>query len=162
MPTAAVPLPQVLISLYAAGIVSVKEPTSGEKNGVVAGLLVGASGMIWILSQHEPDDMLGRLGMACALFCLSAVFAASWAAIVAHVAHKRDWSPRSCNLAGMLSLLAVGSLGLFLGNTPSRSAPFFLIMLAWFGGYLTRKLAYPELTEEEANAPPPPLSLFPK
>ncbi len=162
MPAVAVSLPQVPDSLYRRGIVSVKEPTSGQKIGVVAGLLVGASGLIWILSQAKPPDVLGRLGMACALLGVSAVFAASWAAIMAHVAQMRNWSPRGCYFAGGLSLVFVGSLGFFLGNPPIRSEAYFLIILANFAGYITRKLAYPELTDEEATSPPPPLSLFPK
>ena len=162
MPMAAVPLLQVPNSLYGGGIVSVKEPTSGQKIGVVAGLLVGATGLIWILSQAKPPDVLGRLGMACALLGVSALFAASWAAIVAHVAHRRDWSPRRCNLAGALSMLAVASLCFLFATPPFRSAAPFLLSLAYFAGYVTCKLAYPELTLEEATAPAPPLSLFPK
>ena len=141
---------------------SVKEPTSRQKVGVVAGLLAGASGLIWIMSLHKPADMIGRVGMACALLCVAAVFAASWGAIVAHVAQMRDWSPRSSYRASVFSLFVLGSLGFFLGNAPFRSAPGFLIMLGYFGGYITCKLAFPEITLEEAMAPPPPLSLFPK
>jgi len=142
---------------------SVKEPTSSQKVGVVASLLVGGSALVWILSLHaRPADVIARLGLMCAVLCASAVFVISWAIIVAYVTHMRDWSPRNCYLAGAVSLVVVGSSYFFLGNPPFRMAGPFLISLGSFAGYITRRLAYPELTDEDATAPPPPLSLFPK
>jgi hypothetical protein len=50
----------------------------------------------------------------------------------------------------------------FFTDPPFRAAGPFLFSLVTVAGYITRRLAYPELTDEEATAPPPPLSLFPK
>jgi hypothetical protein len=143
--------------------VSVKEPTSSQKVGVVAGVLVGGSALLWILSlQSRPPDFTGRLGLTSALLCASAVFAIAWAAIVAYAAHTRDWAPRTCYLAGGLSLFLIGGLYYFFGDPPFRMAGPFLVALANFAGYFTRKLAYPELTDEQATAVHPPPTMFPK
>lgn len=142
---------------------SVKEPTSSQKVGVVASLLVGGSGLVWILSLHaRPTDVLGRLGLMSALLCAAAVFVVSWAAIIANAAHMQDWAPRTCYIAGGLSLILVGGLYFFFGDPPFRMAGPFLVSLSTFAGYITRKLAYPELTDEQATALPPPPSMFPK
>lgn len=156
-------LPQLLNSLYKRDIVSVKEPTSGQKIGVVASLLVGASGLAWILSLHaRPADVIARLGLMCAVLCASAVFVMSWAAIVAYAAHMQDWEPRTCYLAGALPLILVAGVYFFFGEPPFRMAGPFLISLGSIAGYIARKLAYPELTDEQATALPPPPTLFPK
>jgi len=39
---------------------------------------------------------------------------------------------------------------------------FWIVNLGGFTGYVCRKLVHPELTEDEAYAPEPPLTLFPK
>jgi hypothetical protein len=143
--------------------VSVNEPTSSQKASVLGGLLVGGSALAWILSLHtKPPDVIGRLGLLSALLCASAVFGISWAAIVAYAAHMRDWAPRTCYLAGALSLILVSGVYFFFGELPFRMAGPFLLSLSTFAGYITRKLAYPELTDEQATALPPPPTMFPK
>jgi hypothetical protein len=64
-------------------------------------------------------------------------------------------------MAGLLFAIP-GSLLFFLSNAPTSIAPAFLVPFMTLGGYLSRKLAYPELSDEEASALEPPLSLFPK
>ena len=55
-------------------------------------------------------------------------------------------------------------LALFLLMSPSehlRSISTLLLSVAWVSSYITRKLAYPNLTAGQFSAPEPPLSLFP-
>lgn len=142
---------------------SVKEPTPSQRVGVVASLLVGGSALAWLLSlQSRPPDVIGRLGLLAAFFCASAVFVFSWAAIVAYAAYRRDWEPRTTYLAGALSLFLIGGLYFFLAEPLLRMAGVFVFTLASFSGYITRRLAYPEMTDEQATAPDPPPTMFPK
>jgi hypothetical protein len=66
-------------------------------------------------------------------------------------------------LAG-LPFVVAGLLLQFFANT-ERLQYFGTFMLAgnWLlVGYVCRRLAFPHLTDKQAAAPPPPLTLFPK
>jgi hypothetical protein len=138
------------------------ELSTGRKIGVIGGLFVSGLALSWLFSMPvKPPQVFPRLGFVCAIFCAMGLFIFCWSASVAYVARKRNWSPRVCHLAGLLFVIP-GGLLIFFSSSPSLSGPAFLVPWMTFGGYLCRKLAYPELSDEEASAPEPPLSLFPK
>jgi hypothetical protein len=138
------------------------ELSTGRKLGVIGGFFVSSLALSWLLSfPVKPPQVFPRLGFACATLCAIGLFIFCWSAAVAYVARKRNWSPRVCYMAGLLFAIP-GSLLFFLSNAPTSIAPAFLVPFMTLGGYLSRKLAYPELSDEEASALEPPLSLFPK
>jgi hypothetical protein len=65
-------------------------------------------------------------------------------------------------LAAVLSFGLLGSiLAIAISDLSHRDwTPFFAA--AGIVGFVCRKLAYPEFTQDELNAPEPPLSLFAK
>jgi hypothetical protein len=104
--------------------------------------------------------MLLRIGYVSAVFCALTVLSFCWAAFAADLAMKRNWSPRTCLRAGIpLSLFGFFSLLI---------DPRFWPLACLFGtinvsvAFFARRLAYPDMTDEEAAAPEPPLSLFQK
>ena len=140
------------------------EPSMQRKIAVVGGIFVSFSALLWLVSLPEkPPEILARLGFISAVVCASALLAFSWAALLAYVARRRHWSPRACYLAG-LSIVTVLVVPSYFADGRGRTASIFLLIgtLPTITGYLCRKLAHPELSDEEASAPEPPLSLFPK
>lgn len=134
-----------------------------RKIAVVAGIVVSFSALLWLVSfSGKPPEILAQIGFVCAVMCASASLVFSWAALLAYVARRRHWSPRACYLAGLsiVALLLVPSY--FAGGRVQRVDIFLIGLLPTLTGYLCRKLAYPELSDEEASAPEPPLSLFHK
>jgi hypothetical protein len=128
---------------------------------VASGLLVSFSASAWLLSPPtRPPGILPRLGFVSALFCALAALVFCWAVALSSVARRRNWSREMCYISGALSV-AVVLLGLAPFAGPGAQFGGLIACLPFFTGYLCRKLTYPELTEEEATAPEPPLSLFP-
>ncbi len=70
--------------------------------------------------------------------------------------------PRACYLAGISILAVLTPIGYFAAAGPNGLVIYWMGPLVVITGCLCRKLACPELSDEEAAAPPPPLSLFPK
>lgn len=128
---------------------------------VAVGLLMSFSAAAWLLSLPVGRlEILARIGWVSAIFCALGVLTFSFAVVLASVARRRKWSPRTCHRAGLLILPVVLSL-CFFASPQVRSASASLIILpAIFAGILCRKLTYPQLSEDEAYAPEPPLSLF--
>jgi len=132
---------------------------------LVAGLCFSFGAGLWLLSSIvRPGEILPRLGFVSALICAFAVLVFCWAALLSSVARKLRWPPRAriFYLAG-LSIVAP-FLALFLLAAPRTRLPVFnlVCVMPVITGYLCRKMTYPELTDEEATAPEPPLSFFPK
>ncbi|MGC2333710.1 MAG: hypothetical protein WA581_19820 [Candidatus Acidiferrales bacterium] len=121
---------------------------------VAVGTCVSFAAAFWLLSfTARPADTVP------ALICAFAVLVVCWAALLSDVARARHWSPRTRHLAGLS--IAAPLVALFLFIAPPRSGVFDLVcMVPVITGFLCRKMAYPQLTEEEATAPEPPLSLF--
>jgi hypothetical protein len=139
-----------------------KEPSVSRKIAVIAGFFVSFAAALWLLSfQPHSFDVIPRIGLVSAVLCSLAILVFCWSASVAYFARKRKWSPRACYMAG-LSFVGPMVLLQLLGHSQSRIVMFLTTWSIFWPSYLTRKLAYPELTDEEAAAPEPPLSLFPK
>jgi hypothetical protein len=140
------------------------EPTIWKKLGVAAGLLLSFSALAWLLwSPTRPPEILPRVGFVSALFCSLGVLVFCWALVLAHVARGRNWSPKKCHLSGVSILAAVLGLSFFASSwSRNFGAVALVVQLPMITGYLCRKLTYPQLTEEEAHAPEPPLTLFPR
>lgn len=132
-----------------------------RKIAVVGGIFVSFSALLWLVSLPEkPPEILPRVGFVSAAVCASASLVFSWAALIAYVARRRNWSPRACYLAGGLSIVAVLFVLAYFADGHGGRAAGLLGGLSTLTAYLCRKLAYPELSDEEASAPEPPLSLF--
>jgi len=138
----------------------VKTSSIGVKFAVAAGFFMSGAALYWLVtSPPKPRELLFRIGYVSAVFCVLAVLNFCWAAFVADLALRRDWSPRTCLRAG----IPLGIAMLVWGTVDSRFwllAP--LVGLNNLAGFFARRLAYPDLTDEEAAAPEPPLSLFQK
>jgi hypothetical protein len=138
-----------------------KEPSIGVKLAVAAGFIMSGGALYWLVkSPPRPREILFRVGWVSAVFCALAVLSFCWAVFVADIAVKRDWSSRTCVRAGIpLSLL-----GFFLAILDSRFWPLACMMgtINMAVAFFARRLAYPHMTDEQAAAPEPPLSLFQK
>lgn len=138
-------------------------------NGMVALVAVffffaSSFALFWLLSPSaRPSDFLPHIGFVCAVYCAMGSLILSWSVSFAYLARQRNWSPRTCLKVGW-PLAAAGFLLVFFFFADAPRLSFFGSMLACsatFGGYITRRLVYPELTDEEAISQKP-LTLFPK
>jgi hypothetical protein len=138
-----------------------KEPSIGVKLAVFAGFLMSGGALYWLVaSPPRPREILFRIGYVSAVYCALAVLSFCWAAFVADLALKRGWSPRTCIRAGVPLCILV----ILWGAVDSR---FWLLaplvgLINILAGFFARRIAYPNLTYEEAAAPETPLSLFQK
>jgi len=140
-----------------------KEPSPGVKIGVVAGFFVSAFALTWLaLIPVNLPSVVDRLGFFCAYCCAAGGVMFCWGAIAAYVARKHNWSPVACFAVGA-SLFAIPGLAWpIFHSQPFAGRGIILLSMANFAGIVCRRLAYPELSDEQATAPPPPLTLFPK
>ncbi|MGH9739590.1 MAG: hypothetical protein ACRD4X_13550 [Candidatus Acidiferrales bacterium] len=131
-----------------------------RKIGAAAALVISWSALYWLFSllplRHE---ILFRIGFLTAALCATGAFVASFAACLAYIGRKQGWSPRTCHMAGIWILIP-GAL--VCASIPTSWAAFWIANLPVFTGYICGKLVHPELTDDEAYAPEPPLTLFPK
>jgi hypothetical protein len=138
------------------------EPSVTRKLGVVSGLFVSCFALAWLISLHDRHlDLASRIGFMSVLICVLSSLTFCWAAFAAYFARKRKWSPRACFLAGWL-FAAVGFAFVFAGGSRFLGLGAMFLSMATFAGIICRGLVYPEMTDEEAAAPEPPLSLFQK
>jgi hypothetical protein len=138
-----------------------KKPSVTGTILILLGVVVSLGSLLWLLSfQAHSGQILARLGLLSAMVCSVGMLVLCWGASVALLARWRKWSPRTCYLAGSLSLLLLPAAFLMLLDGSRFSA--LLIVPSSLAGYVCRKLAHPELTEEQATALEPPLSLFPR
>ncbi|MGA9883440.1 MAG: hypothetical protein WBQ34_06960 [Candidatus Acidiferrales bacterium] len=137
-----------------------------RKVGTVAALVISWSAVYWLYSLLPPlkHDILFRIGFLSATMCALGGLTFFWGVLLSHIARHRKWSPRTCHKAGLSILVPFAGLCFAVSRDQ-----FFVILefegavcLATFVGYVCRKLAYPGLTDDEAYAPEPPLTLFPK
>ena len=142
-----------------------REPPSAVKAAVVAGLSISGLALHWLLSDSVRSlriSLAERIEYACGALCALSVMGLSWAAAVAYIGRKNNWSPRKCTLAASVSFIALGTMLLLTIPKVSSGACLLVILSANPIGYACGKLAYPELTQEQLYGPEPPLSLFPK
>ena len=138
------------------------KPTIPGKVFAIAGFFVSFFGFFWLASLPVGSyGILWRLGFMAAVLCALGSVAFSWAVIAAFVARERDWSPQTCMKAGW-PLIPLALIVCVAGSEFWRAAVALLAANAVFVGFLCRRFAYPHVTDEEAAAPEPPLSLFQK
>src|SRR5271170_609710 len=138
-----------------------KKPSTGRVIGVAAGFCVSFGATFWLLSIHsEMHGTANRLGLTAALVCTFGALLFSWAVGFAYVVHLMNWSPRACRYAGQAFVLP-GSL-LFLSHARPISIMDFLLCQWALANYIARKTGFPEMSDEEAAAPEPLPTMFPK
>jgi len=139
----------------------VVKTTMLRKIFALTGFVVSSFGFFWLGSLPVRSyGILWRFGFIAAVLCTIAVITFCSAALAAFAAHERNWSPQTCRKAGWpfipLALIAYAA-----GSQFWRAAGL-LAACSLFVGLLCRRLVYPHVTDEEAAAPEPPLSLFQK
>lgn len=129
--------------------------------GAVSGFFVSCFALAWMMSLRSgPRELAPRIGFLSALICILGSLAFCWAASAAYFARKWEWSPRTCIRSGW-PLAMFGAAILFTSDRFWRLAGM-IVPLAMFAGYICRRLVYPDVTDEQASAPEPPVSLFQK
>ena len=80
-----------------------KEPSFGEKILVLLGIAMSAAGFVWFVTtpdkppaRHFSASCFNAAGLSCLW-----LFTLGWAAVLAYLVRKRDWSPRACAFAGI-------------------------------------------------------------
>jgi len=138
------------------------EPSLTRKLGVISGLFVSCFALAWLISLHGRYlDLPSRIGFVSVLICVLGSLTFCWAAFAAYFARRWKWSPRSCFLTGWV-FAAVGFAFVFAGGSRFLGLGAIFLSMATFAGIICRKLVYPEMTDEQAAAPEPPVSLFQK
>jgi hypothetical protein len=138
-----------------------QRPSIGRVIGVVAGICVSFGALFWLLSIHPRTlDVGDRLGFMCAIVCADAALSFFWALGFAYIIREQHWSYRACRYAGVWLLLP-GSL-LFLNHGRAMSTANFLVLQMATTSYICRRIAFPEISDEEAAALEPPPTMFPK
>src|SRR4029077_3157509 len=139
-----------------------REPSISRKVQISSGLIVSFSGEFWFFSQrYEPHAFLPTIGFLSAVLCAMGALIYFWAAIFAYLVRKWDWSPRSCGLAGLVFVIPTFYF-FFFATAGLKSIGWLLFLQANLSMYLCRRIAFPQLTDEQFSAPQPPPSLFPK
>ena len=138
--------------------------SSGSRRiGTVVALVISWCAAYWLFSLLPVrHDAFFRVGFVCSVLCALGAFSVSWGVCLSYIAEWRKWSPRACHKSGISVLVPLAILCALIPHER------FLIAFDWTGclllvsGYVCGRLAHPELTDEEAYAPEPPLTLFPK
>jgi hypothetical protein len=139
-----------------------QEPSHIRKVLVVGGLIFSVVGLCWLLlPANKPYGFLPRIGLMSAVLSTLGGFIFCWATAFAYYARKFGWSPRTCNLAGLVFLIPAA---FFCISDLPDFLPICAMLLgpSSITGYACRHLAYPKLTDEEFAALQPPPTLFPK
>jgi hypothetical protein len=124
------------------------------------GLLVSYGASFGILALRLPSFPIpSRLGLLCALICSVGANVFFWARILALVAKKRNWSPRNCQLAGLLVIIP-GTI-LFLAGDVTGAMNVMLQEVLWTGMLCTR-FVYPNSASSGPFERDTPITLFPK
>jgi len=139
------------------------EASISRKVLMLGGLIASTCSLFWLLTlPYKPDAYLPRIGFISAVFCTMGTLIFCWAAIFAHLARKWSWSPRSCALSGLVFFIPAAYFYLLSNNPRSWSIGALLITQASLTGYVCRRIAFPQLTDEQFSTSQPPPSLFPK
>lgn len=140
------------------------EPSLCRKILVLLGLSASLSAMLWFGSSlNNSSGLASHIGFFCAELCVLGCLMFFWSAICAYFVRRWRWSPKSCFIAGLPFLVCGLLLLLFAHAARVQQFGAFVISGNWITvGYVCRRLAFPQLTDEQAAAPTPPLSLFPQ
>lgn len=137
------------------------ESSLSRKLVVVGSFIISFVALYWLLSfPNKPLGAANRLGYLCAVLCALGAACSCWATGFAYVTRKRNWSLRTCRMAGLFFM--VPGLVLLLADARIGTTGTLLLSQLNLTGYVCAKLAYPELSVEEIYAPEKPLSLFGK
>lgn len=139
-----------------------QEPSHTRKALVLGYVVFSFVALCWLISlSYHPLGYILRIGFICAVLSVMGAFMFSWAVVIAYLARRWGWAPRTCGLAGLIFLLPAAYF--FISDSP-RSMGICALLLgpSSLVGYMCRHLAYPQLTDEEFATPQPPPSLFPK
>jgi len=127
--------------------------------GSIVGLLVSYGASFGILAlPFATFSLASRLGLLCALVCSLGANVFFWAKILATAAKKRGWSPRNCQLAGLLVIIP-GTI-LFLARGLNLEIMNVLIQEALWTGILCGKFVYPNSASSGPFEPDAPITLF--
>jgi hypothetical protein len=138
-----------------------KKPSTWRVVGVAAGFCVSLGATAWLQSISPEIYGIGnRIGLISALLCTFGASLYFWAVGFAYAVHELGWSNKACRYAGVAFLLP-GSL-LILSHPRPMTAAGFLLSQMWGVGFLARKIAFPEMSDEEAAAREPLPTMFPK
>ena len=136
-------------------------PSIGRRTGVAAGFCVSLGAAFWLLSISSGIvGITNRIGFMSAVVCTFGALLFFWALGFACVVHAFNWSHRACRLAGV-AFMVPGSL-LYLSHARPGSVMGLVVCQAALTSYLARRIAFPELSDDEAAAPDPLPSMFPK
>jgi hypothetical protein len=139
------------------------EPLISRKVLILGCLIASTCSLFWLLTlPYKPAAYLLRIGFISAVFCTMGTLIFCWAAIFAYLVRKWSWSPRSCRLAGLVFLIPALYFFFLSNNRRSWSIGAILITQMSLTGYVCRRIAFPQLTDEQFSIPLPPPSLFPK
>jgi phage shock protein PspC (stress-responsive transcriptional regulator) len=138
-----------------------RTPSTRRVIGVAAGLCVSFCATFSLLSfiRYTPGVM-NRVGLLCAFACSIGLLVFFWAAGSAHVIHRMGWSYRSCRYVGFAFLLPGSAL--FLSHGRALTIANFLTVQIVLSGYICRRIAFPEISDEQAAGPEPLPTMFPK
>lgn len=95
------------------------------------------------------------------ILCVLSSTGFSGAAIIAFIGKKYGWSARACGQTAYMFFLLFGGI-LWIGHVSHWVGACLVMSFAPVVGGVCRKLAYPELTQDQLHAPEPPLTLFPR
>jgi hypothetical protein len=101
-----------------------------------------------------------RLGFLAALICSFGALVFFWAAGSAYVIHKMSWSYRVCRYVGW-AFLVPGSLLCLSHGRPLFIANSLTAQIV-LSGFICRRIAFPEISDEKAFALEPLPTMFPK
>jgi hypothetical protein len=146
--------------LGAAGHI-VKAPSTRRMVGVAVGLCISFWATFSLLSfLSHTSGVMNRVGLLCAFMCTFGLVLFFWASGFAYVIHKMRWSSSACRYAGWAFLLP--GCALFLSHGRAMSIINFLTVQIIFSGYICRRIAFPTISDEQAFAPEPLPTMFPK
>jgi hypothetical protein len=138
-----------------------KAPSTGRVIGIAAGVCVSFAATFWLLSIiSETSGIMNRVGLLCAFVCTFGLLLFLWAAGSAYVIRMRGWSYRACRYVGFAFLLPGSAL--FFTHGRALSIANFLTVQIMLSSYICRRIAFPEISDEEAAAPDPLPTMFPK
>jgi hypothetical protein len=138
-----------------------KVPSTRRVIGVAAGLCISFWATFSLLSAlTHTTGFTNRLGLLCAFLCTFGLVVFFWAAGCAYVIRKLGGSYRACRYVGFAFLLPGSAL--FLSHGRALSIINFLTVQIIFSGYICRRIAFPEISDEQAVAPELLPTMFPK
>jgi hypothetical protein len=137
------------------------KPSLFLKVFMAIGFFVSLFAFFWLASVPiKSYQVVGRFGYTAAVFCALGSLTFSCAALSSFFVRERNWSPKTSMRAG-LPLITLALIA-WAADPDLWPAAMLLATSSTMAGFLCRRLAYPEVTDDQATAPEPPISLFQK